>query len=222
MGIIPAAISSLGNTYSSSGASYGENFAGTMGTGAQAMAFNQAMMEAQQKFNAEEAQKNREWNSAEAQKTRDWQQEMSNTAYQRAMKDMQTAGLNPILAYQQGGASTPGGATGTGTAATSGMAQGVTDYTASGYQQSYNSAQSYSNWAHGLEELASSISSGFQSFVNALGLGGDNHDIGKAMDSFGSFAKEAFENASREISGMERGAGRYSQYNRYGSGREWK
>ncbi len=40
----------------------------------------------------------------------EFQREMSNTAYQRAMKDMRKAGLNPILAYKQGGASTPGGA----------------------------------------------------------------------------------------------------------------
>jgi hypothetical protein len=40
-----------------------------------------------------------------------FQREMSNTAYQRGMTDMQKAGLNPILAGKMGGASTPGGAT---------------------------------------------------------------------------------------------------------------
>lgn len=53
------------------------------------------------------------YNSAEATANRQWQTEMSNTAYQRSVKDLQAAGLNPIMAALNGGASTPSGSYGT-------------------------------------------------------------------------------------------------------------
>lgn len=62
------------------------------------------------------------YNSAEALANREWQEHMSNTAYQRAVEDMRKAGLNPILAFSNGGASTPGGSAGTISGASMGLA----------------------------------------------------------------------------------------------------
>lgn len=62
------------------------------------------------------------YNSAEALANRDWQEHMSSTAYQRAVEDMKKAGINPILAFANGGASTPGGSAGTISGASMGLA----------------------------------------------------------------------------------------------------
>lgn len=60
-------------------------------------------------YNYNRMQERMAYNSAEAQKNRDWQERMSNTRYQRAVEDMKKAGINPILAYRNGGAEVPGG-----------------------------------------------------------------------------------------------------------------
>lgn len=72
-------------------------------------------------FSAVEAEKARQFNMTEAQKQRDFEEQMSNSAYQRAASDMRAAGLNPYLAYSLGGAGTP-----SGVAASSPTAQGFT------------------------------------------------------------------------------------------------
>lgn len=77
-----------------------------------------------QQFNRDESAVARSFNSAEAALSRDWQEHMSNTQYQRGTKDMIKAGINPMLAFHQGGAGTPTGATASGPAASSGIASG--------------------------------------------------------------------------------------------------
>lgn len=73
-------------------------------------------------FNAGEAEKNRAFQERQADYTKQWSHDMADTAYQRAVGDLKAAGLNPMLAYQQGGArggeaGSTGGSTASGSAA---------------------------------------------------------------------------------------------------------
>lgn len=51
-----------------------------------------------------------DFNAQQAQLNRDFQERMRATQYQTTVKDLQAAGLNPMLAYSNGGAGTPSGA----------------------------------------------------------------------------------------------------------------
>lgn len=101
------------------------------------------------------------YNSAEAAKNRAWQEQMSNTAYQRAVEDMRKAGINPILAYQQGGASTPGGSQGTISGASMGLASSsAATASALGVSQNHNNAwsKSESNWYNAAQAVGDATS----------------------------------------------------------------
>ncbi len=64
--------------------------------------------------NRAEAEKSRAFTSAEAKRQMGFQERMRNTSWQAGVEDMRRAGLNPALAYSQGGAASPGGAMGAG------------------------------------------------------------------------------------------------------------
>lgn len=61
------------------------------------------------KANEDIAANTNQLSAEQAALNRDFQERMSNTSYQRGVADLQSAGLNPMLAYMQGGASQPQG-----------------------------------------------------------------------------------------------------------------
>lgn len=71
----------------------------------------------------------------------DFQRNMSNTAYQRGMRDMKKAGLNPILAGRLGGASSPAGAQPNIVNEQSALASGIDGATTAFMQNQQISAQ---------------------------------------------------------------------------------
>lgn len=107
------------------------------------------------------------YNSAEALANRNFQEHMSSTSYQRAVEDMRKAGLNPILAYANGGASTPGGGGATITGASMGMpsssALGVSTMNGNVPTSYYSRSESNSQWYQLAEAVGSQLSTSHSS-----------------------------------------------------------
>lgn len=84
------------------------------------------------------------YNSAQAKENRMWQEQMSNTAYQRAVNDLKKAGLNPILAAQNMGASTGSGAQASAGLSNASKANATADSGSRSYSYNKSNSRSYS------------------------------------------------------------------------------
>lgn len=182
-----------------------QGIANALGAGAQ-MLYNYGMANKQAGYNANQNKIAMDYNSAEAQKNRDWQEMMSNTAYQRAMADMKAAGLNPILAANLGGASTPGGAVGTISGASMGL-QGASAASisalgngvlGSNYNMSQNESWNMSQWQQISEGFSNMISTGSSTPTKLKGV---------VNDVINSAAKGA-QGAGRQKKGVKKAAER--------------
>lgn len=89
---------------------------------AQSQAFNAQQAQLGREFAAGQQSKAEDFNSVQAALNRSFQETMSSSAYQRSVADMRAAGINPMVAAFKGGASTPGGDSGSISPASSGTA----------------------------------------------------------------------------------------------------
>ena len=207
--------------------SQSENFGVTHGREASAQDIENAY-EANQ-FSLDAWALNAAYNAREAQKNREYQEKMSNTAYQRAVRDLKAAGLNPILAAGNMGASTPVGAYASSAQAQSHKANAYAQQESGGYSRSSATGRGGSQNSSYNRSKNESWQSGFAQGATAA----FNYNYGQysnnvkevvqsAVESLSSTFTRAGSAASNYINNRNARGNRYAgaEYllNKYGSG----
>lgn len=182
MGVTPqaiigaAAINSATSGGTSSGGSQntsvGDNasWSQTYGTAASNMSAQQANSANNAAMAAWQQMTN--FNAAEAQKTREWQEKMANTVYQRTVKDMIKAGINPVLAAGMGlgTASAGSGATATAGNPTTFMPNTFADSQSASVGHQESQGTSWQQSVNGLAYLADAISGAIQHITSGIDI----------------------------------------------------
>lgn len=167
-------------------------------------AWNEAMFNKQMEFNAEQAKLQREW-----------EEHMRATAYQTAVKDMESAGLNPILAVSGGGIQT---GSGSGGAASVGLPQmsGASGAMASGglLQGNQASEGNYTGQMEYMGGMLGLLSAGLNGLSTALSVMGQNKDISVIIENM---VPELFNGVKEDIKDRTNPKGNSEQYGHYRS-----
>lgn len=153
-------ISSGGSSNSARGYSESNGWSNSYTNGAGATASSNIQANLANTNSAQAWQKAAEFNAAQAQIQRDWQEKMANTVYQRSVKDMKAAGINPILAAGMGlgTASIGSGATASMSAPEIFMGNSFADQTSASQNQSYSENESHGNsWENSTSGLATAL-----------------------------------------------------------------
>ena len=127
------------------------------------------------------------FNAEEAEKQRKWQEKMANTVYQRTVKDMLAAGINPVLAANMGLGTA---SVGSGASASMGDAS---SYMASAYADSISSSESQGH-SHGESGLATGLQLLGQAIGSAIEKINSSNQIDIAINGF----KEWVDDTNRE------------------------